>query len=134
MISPEVIVAVATAISAGAGGEVLRSLFQTVRRRVAGDKQREAAKAEIAVIVATEGDDDSAKGKIISALEKTSDAVVVVGDRVIIKDSATGTPKVVVRNLSADQREKISSNQAPMKNAALFHAWLDDTRQPEESS
>jgi phosphopantetheinyl transferase (holo-ACP synthase) len=128
MFTPELIVGVVTAIGAGAGLQAVRSLFKDVRTRVKGDQRREAAKAEIANILSAEGYTDSAKERVIKALDNTSDAVVVVGDVAIIKDSATGTPTVVVRELSSDQREKIKDNQAPMKNATLFHAWLDDTR------
>lgn len=128
MFTPEVIVGVVTAIGAGAGIGAVRSLFKDVRARVRGDQGREAAKAEIANILSAEGYTDSAKEKIIKALDNTTDAVVVVGDVAIIKDSATETPTVVVRELSTDQRKKINDNQAPMENAAFFHAWLDDTR------
>jgi hypothetical protein len=133
----QLIVALVTAINAAASLEVVRRLVSAVRRRKVGDRQRENVEVEIERIVADQPDNDSTVSDIIRVLNTTDDAihdaVVVLGDQVLIKDSAAGTPKVVVRKISPDQREKISKRQAPMNDAALFHAWLDDTRQPESS-
>ena len=134
----ELLVALVTAVNAGAAAEVVRRLSSAVRHRKASDRQRRKVELEIERVVADRADYHSAVTEIIRILNKgdadINDAVIVLGDQVLIKDSAAGTPKVVLRNVSADQREKISRNQAPMTDAALFHAWLDDTRQPEGST
>jgi hypothetical protein len=134
VISAEVIIVLATAVNAAASTEVVRRLVNAVRRRKVSDQKRQNVEIEIERIVADQADNDSAITAIIRILNKTDNAVIVVGDQVLIKDSAAEIPKVVVRKISPGQREKISSRQAPMNDAALFHAWLDDTRQPEGSS
>jgi uncharacterized protein YejL (UPF0352 family) len=137
-VSADAIIVAAMAVNAAASTEVVRRLVSKVRRRKESDQQRRDVEVEIERIVADQADDDSTVTDIINILNKTddpvNDAVIVLGNHVLIKDSATGKPKVVVREISPDQREKISNRQAPMNDAALFHAWLDDTRQPESSS
>lgn len=133
--SSEVILAALTATNAAAASAVVRTLFNAMRRRRKTDQLNKNAATAIERVIAQArvgGMPSSEAIKlIITALDDTRDAVVVLGNQAVVKDSATGRPKVVVRNLSPGQQEKISSHQAPVDDAIVFQAWLDETRQAE---
>jgi hypothetical protein len=134
VIAPEVILAIATAASGAAAIQVIRSLAETVRRRLAKDKKNAEKRMEIIQLAGDTDDADAAIAAIAATLQDVGEAVIVLRNQVVIKDSAAGESRVVVRNISPDQRTMIDRDQAPLDNAALFHAWLDDTRQPEASN
>jgi hypothetical protein len=134
VIAPEVILAIATAASGAAAIQVIRSLAETVRRRLAKDKKNAEKRMEIIQLAGDTDDADAAIAAIAATLQDVGEAVIVLRNQVVMKDSAAGESRVVVRNISPDQRTMIDRDQAPLDNAALFHAWLDDTRQPEASN
>lgn len=136
MISVEVLVAAAAAANVGVVAASLRQFRDILRRRNTSDAAKEKAERDIETILRVPPSEGDAAliGKLIEALGKTDNAVVVVGNLAVIKDSATGSPTVVVRSLSPEQAEKINNNQAPTNDATKFHAWLDDTRPAETPS
>ena len=125
----QLLLGMGAAVSAVAGARVLALLKSVWNRRTERDESVNSKKDEIVnKITHSSEPKDAMLADVIDSLEGVENAVVIIGEWAIVKDSVAGKPHMSVRRLSPRQRELIHNREAPINDAAAFQTWLDTSR------